>query len=100
MGRLEVRVLPRASRNAIEGWDAAGRLKVRLTAPPVGGAANQALLALLAEALGVAKSRVTVERGSTGRTKLVRVEGLDDDAVRRALGGTEAAPGAGGRAHS
>ena len=85
MGRIEVRVAPRASRNAIEGWDAAGRLKVRLTAPPVEGAANAALIALLAEALGVAKSRIQVVRGSTGRTKVLEVAGTSESDLRGQL---------------
>lgn len=96
MGRIEVRVAPRASRNGIEGWDGAGRLKVRLTAPPVEGAANAALLELLAEALGVAKSRLAVVRGAKGRTKTVEIEGWTESALREALSGasTRARPGA------
>src|SRR6266542_2031726 len=72
---LRVRVQPRAARAAITGWrdDA---LAVRVTAPPVDGAANAAVSALLAEALDVPPSRVRVVRGERGRDKLVRIEGL------------------------
>ena len=85
MGRVEVRVVPRASRNELAGFDETGRLKVRLTAPPVEGAANQALIKLFAKRLGVARSAVTVVRGETSRNKLVEIDGLSDDAVQDAL---------------
>jgi uncharacterized protein (TIGR00251 family) len=72
---LRVRVQPRASRNAITGWrqDA---LAVRVTAPPVGGAANAAVTRLLADALDVAPSAIALLRGECSRDKLVRVNGL------------------------
>ena len=85
MGRVEVRVVPRASRNELAGFDETGRLKVRLTAPPVEGAANQALIKVCAKRLGVARSAVTVVRGETSRNKLVEIDGLSDDAVQDAL---------------
>jgi uncharacterized protein len=79
--RLAVRVTPRGGRDAIEGWreDAAGRpvLKVRLAAPAAEGAANAALVELLAKALGVAKSAVRLVSGQTSRMKLLEVEGLE-----------------------
>jgi hypothetical protein len=52
------------------------RLKVQLTAPPVDGAANEALRAFLGKALGVAKSRIEIVRGETSRKKTLRVEGV------------------------
>ena len=85
MGRVEVRVVPRASRDELAGFDDTGRLKVRLTAPPVEGAANRALVKLLSKRLGVARGAVTVVRGETSRNKLVEIDGLSDDAVRDAL---------------
>ena len=72
---LQLRVTPRARRNAI-GPLADGVLAVRLTAPPVEGAANKALIALLADALGIAKSAVRVESGARARHKRVRIVGL------------------------
>jgi uncharacterized protein (TIGR00251 family) len=78
---FDVRVAPRASRDAIAG-EHAGALKVSLTAPPVDGKANAALAALLAEALGVAVRDVRIVRGETGRNKRVEVRGVTADAVR------------------
>ncbi len=69
---FEVRVTPRASTNAI-GGEREGRLLVRVTAPPVEGAANEAVVALLSASLGVARSDVRVERGTAARTKRVSV---------------------------
>jgi uncharacterized protein (TIGR00251 family) len=88
---LVVRLTPRADRDAIVADDgdgdrdgAARVIRVRVTAPPVGGQANMALVKLLAKALGVPRSRLTIVRGQSARDKLVRVEGLDaDDAHAR-----------------
>lgn len=60
---------------------------MRLTAPPVEGKANAALVALLAERLGVRKSDVAILRGQKGRDKLVEVAGLSEEEVARRLGG-------------
>lgn len=76
---------PRASRDEVLGWRG-DVLALRVTAPPVEGEANRAVAALLAGALGVRRSAVTVVRGERGRDKLVRVEGLTDDEVRVRLG--------------
>ena len=69
-----VRVIPRASRDAIEGAYQ-GALKVRLTAPPVDDRANEALIALLAERLNVPKSAVRIVGGAKSRTKRVEIAG-------------------------
>jgi uncharacterized protein (TIGR00251 family) len=74
---FEVRVAPRASRNRVVGVQD-GSLKVALTAPPVDGAANEALRKLLSKTLGVSKSAVEIVRGERGRTKLLRVRGADE----------------------
>jgi len=79
-----VKVAPRASHNKISGV-AGGALKVRLTAPPVDGAANQALVKLLAKALGLAKGKVRVIKGFKSRDKRILVEGLEPDQVTRLL---------------
>ena len=78
---FEVRVAPRASRNRVIGIQD-GALKVALTAPPVDGAANEALRKLLAKALGVAKSEVEILRGDRARIKLLRVQGVRASDVR------------------
>ncbi len=62
-----------------------GRIVVSLTAPPVGGRGNQALRKLIAKRLGVARGRVEVVRGAASRDKLVRVSGLDRQALRSRL---------------
>ena len=80
-----VRVQPRAARDEIAG-ERNGALLVRLTSPPVEGAANAALCRLLARALGMAPSRVELVRGGTGRDKLVRVTGADLARVRTLVG--------------
>ena len=77
---FEVRVAPRASRNRIVGTKE-GVLKVALTAPPVDGAANEALRKLLAKALGVPKTAIEIVRGERGRTKLLRVHGVDPSSL-------------------
>jgi len=83
VGRIEVRVQPRARRNEIVG-ERDGRLVVRVTAPPLDGRANDAVRKLLAKRLDVPRSRVAVVRGHAGRDKLIEVEGLDDaDVLRR-----------------
>jgi uncharacterized protein len=81
---LEVLVQPRASRTRPAG-EHGGRLKIQLAAPPVDGEANRALVEFLADALGVRKGDVSIERGETGRRKTIRVAGASADAVRAAL---------------
>ena len=80
--RFAVRVQPRASRSEIAGVHG-GALKVRLAAPPVDGAANEALVALLARVLGVTRRAVRVVTGHGNRSKVVEVDGIAPDAVRR-----------------
>ena len=70
-----VRVAPRASRNQIVGVEG-GALKIKLTAPPVEGAANAALIEFVAAWLGVRRSAVSVVSGDKARNKLVRVNGV------------------------
>jgi uncharacterized protein (TIGR00251 family) len=72
---LTVHVQPRASR--IQVRYAPDRVSVRLTAPPVDGAANAACCACLAELLNFPKSRLSVIRGLTSRKKLIRIAGSD-----------------------
>lgn len=76
-----VRVSPRASRDGFGGVHD-GALKVKLTAPPVEGAANAALIALFSKKLGVPKRAITIVAGDTSRTKRLRIEGVDAGAVR------------------
>ena len=82
---LAVRLQPRANRDEVVGVRE-GRVVVRVTAPPVDGKANDALCRLIAKKAGVAPSKVTVVKGQTAREKVVRVEGIDEERLRAALG--------------
>ncbi len=81
---LRVRVQPRASRPGLVGARA-GALLVRVAAPPVEGAANQALLRLLGRDLGVAPSAIRILRGAAGREKVLSIRGLSAETVRARL---------------
>ena len=89
MARLAVKLTPGASVDRIDGWDvdAEGRpvLKVRVRARPIEGEANEALVKLLARALGVAKSAVSVQRGGQSRTKIFEIMGLSEDEAKSRL---------------
>lgn len=82
---LDVRVQPRASREAVDG-EVEGRLRIRLTAPPVDDAANLALVEFLAGRFGVASSAVTLIAGHRAREKRVRVRGDAAALVARLAG--------------
>jgi uncharacterized protein (TIGR00251 family) len=82
--QIAVRLQPRSHRDALVGIRD-GVLAARVSAPPVDGRANEALCKLIARAAGVPPSRVSVARGDRGRDKLIRVEGIDDAALRAAL---------------
>ena len=82
--RLAVQVAPRAAANRVLG-PYRGALKVALTAPPVEGAANAALLTFLAGVLGVPRSRLTLAAGSARRAKLVHIRDLAPEAVLERL---------------
>ena len=71
---VDIQVVPRASRTAI-GPLVGDRLRVAVTAPPVDGLANTAVVAALAEAFGVRRSAVAIVRGERGRRKTVRIDG-------------------------
>ncbi len=72
---LSVYVQPRASANHLVGLQG-DALKIRLTSPPVEGAANKALIEFMAQYLGLAKSRIQVLKGGHSRQKLLRIEGI------------------------
>ncbi|MCA1678223.1 MAG: DUF167 domain-containing protein [Actinobacteria bacterium] len=84
MGDLAVRAVTRARRTGIDG-ERDGRVLVRVTAPPVDGAANAALCQLVADRVRVPRGRVEVIRGKSSRDKVVRVEGVDEARLRAAL---------------
>ena len=83
--RLRVRVQPRASRTEIAGLHG-DAVKVRLAAPPVNGAANEALARFIARHLGVRRSAVRIESGAASRSKIIEVDGIDLADGKRLLG--------------
>ncbi|WP_269220192.1 DUF167 domain-containing protein [Brevundimonas vesicularis] len=89
MANLPVRLQPGAAADRIDGWtsDVEGRpvLKVRVRARPIEGEANDALIRLLAKSLGVPKSLVSLGRGGQSRSKMLVVQGLDDEELRLRL---------------
>ena len=82
---LALKVIPNAPRDEVVGW-LGDALKVKVRAPALDGRANDALLAFLAEKLGVPRRTVTLVRGDRSRQKVVRVDGLDRPAVKQRLG--------------
>lgn len=82
---LAVRVTPRARRDEISGVREDGTLKIRLTAPPVEGKANAALVAFLAQALGVDAARIEIVAGESGRDKLVSILDLTSEELQAKL---------------
>lgn len=82
--RVSIRVQPRASADEIAGAHG-DALRIRLTAPPVEGAANDALVDFLASVLGIARRDVTIIAGSTSRSKIVELAGITEDRVRALL---------------
>src|SRR3989442_15890534 len=81
---LSLRVQPRASRNAVVGWSG-DTLNIRLTAPPVEGAANAASVKFLADLLDLPQSQFEILRGDRSRQKVVQITGLTRDEVRARL---------------
>ncbi|MCD4717330.1 MAG: DUF167 domain-containing protein [Desulfobacterales bacterium] len=82
---IKVRVVPRSSRNQIIGVED-GIFKIKLTAPPVDGKANKALIEFLAKKLGLAKGSVEIVSGERSRQKSVRIHGLPLKKVSTLLG--------------
>jgi len=80
---ITVKVIPRSSKNSV-AWEE-GSLKVRLTAPPVDGLANEALISLLAERLSLPKRSIAIVRGATNRKKTVAITGMTLEEVEKKL---------------
>lgn len=81
---LTVHIQPNASRTECTGRTGEGIVRIRVQAPPVDGAANKALLKYLAKTFGVSKSRVTILRGASSRTKILEIDG-DEQELRSRL---------------
>jgi len=89
MARLQIKVSPGASRNAIGSW-MGDTLKLSVTTAPEKGKANEAVIELLAEVLGLPKSRISIVRGHGQSQKLVEVAGLEAAELYRRLQRPEA----------
>lgn len=85
--RISVRVIPRSSKNTLEWED--GALKVRLIAPPVDGAANEALLTLLAQRLDLSKRDIQIVHGTAARHKTVEIAGMTLESIEQKIRGRE-----------
>ena len=82
---LAIRVIPRSPRTRVDGRRGDAIL-IRLNAPPVDGAANDALIAFLSDALDVPRRSIAIVSGQTSRGKRVRIDGIDaDTAIARLL---------------
>jgi uncharacterized protein (TIGR00251 family) len=82
---LAVRVTPRSSKNEITEIQSDGTIKIRLTAPPVDGKANKALIEFLADVLDIAPSKMEIAAGETARDKLIVIFDMDPETVNERL---------------
>ena len=82
---LAVRVIPRANMNRISEISEDGTVKIHLTAAPIDGKANQALIEFLSKTLDIPRSRFEIVAGETGRNKIVVVMGQDPDTIHQRL---------------
>lgn len=84
MVRISIRVHPGAKQNAIVRLEN-GVWHIKIAASPVEGKANRELIEFISEVLGVSKSRITIEKGTTSRKKLIAVEGVTEAEVTKRL---------------
>lgn len=83
---FRVRVVPRASRTEVAG-EMDGAVKVRVSSPPVDGAANAELISFFAKTFGVSKSSVRIVSGQSSKQKRLRIEGITAERVQAAISG-------------
>ena len=79
MAQLKVKVVPGSSRNQIVGW-LGDALKIKVTAPPEKGKANEAVVELLANRLSISTDEITIESGHSSPSKVLAITGMDDEA--------------------
>ena len=89
--RFSVRVQPRASKDEVVGVHG-DAIKIRLTAPPVDGAANDKLVIFLSELFAVGRNSIMIVSGEASRSKVVEISGLTERAVRDVIGGAVKKP--------
>ena len=82
--RISVQVSPNAAKNEVVDF-IDGVLRVKVVAPPVKGKANEKLIALLSQVLGVDKSRVSISRGHTSRRKVIAIDGVSQEEIKKRL---------------
>jgi uncharacterized protein (TIGR00251 family) len=73
---IQVQIQPGSSKDQITGLHN-GRLKIKISAPPVGGKANQNLIEFIAKALGVSKSKIEIVKGRTSKLKTLKISAID-----------------------
>ena len=78
---IQVQIQPRSSRDQIVGFHD-GKLKIKISTPPVDGKANHALIEFMAKALGVSKSKVEIVKGHKSKLKTIKITGIDLDTYR------------------
>ena len=83
--KISVRLQPKASREELRVWDEGGVLRVRVKEAPVDGAANAALVRLVAKHLGISRRAISIIHGATGRNKILKVEGLSARQIKNRL---------------
>ncbi len=83
---IRIKLQPRASRSRIEGF-VDGALKIAVTSAPVGGAANEEMVKVLAEALDIPKRSISIKSGLKSRNKTVYIEGMSSELLREKLFG-------------
>jgi uncharacterized protein len=97
---ISVKVIPRAKKNEVAGLMEDGSVKIRITAPPVEGAANQALVDFLSQLLNIHRNQIEIVAGLSSERKLISLLGISPQAVdtilRRAVHATESKKGHGG----
>lgn len=81
---IKIRVIPKASKNEVVGWRG-DALCVKVTAPPLDGAANEAVIRFLAEVMGVKKGDVRIVAGERSRDKVVAIEGVSAEYINSKL---------------
>ncbi len=87
MALLKVKVVPGSSRTKIDGW-LGDSLKIRVTAKPQKGTANDAVVALLAETFAIPRRDVSISSGVSSHRKIFKINGLSDSEIRSRLPGT------------
>ncbi len=83
---MNVKVVPGSSRDVIVGW-LGDALKLKVAAPPEKGRANEAVIALLADKLGIGPDQITILSGQTSAAKVLEIDGLDEARLRAMVDG-------------